>query len=313
MNWGLFMADNKNYQGPGKPDKRIAFAIPYFNRGPEANFWPSKENLQEEDALYKYILYGWLPDKPFITKESVITAFGSCFAKYIIDHLKKHGYNLNKPKEEPYVLRYAAEIVNTFTIAQQLEWSWNDKEFSEELWYTREKKPLEYSEAMRSATRKQFDRTDLFIITVGLSEIWYNKQTNEVYWKTPVKNNFDPKKHGFRVATYQENVDNLHVIVKLIKKHRPNASIVFTVSPIPLIATFRPVSCMTANCVSKSLLRAAMDTIVTHYGKEKGVYYWPAYEIIKEYVENPYGEPVHPRQDVIEMIMKEFAKYYVIK
>lgn len=308
------MSSNEcNYDGPGLPDKRVAFAIPYFNRGPEANFWPSKENLQEEDALFRYILYGWLPEKPFITKSSVITAFGSCFAEYIITHLKKHGFNLNKLEEEPYVVRYAAEIVNTYTIAQQFEWSWNDKEFSEKLWHTREKKPLEYNKKMREATKRQFDKTDVFIITVGLSEIWYNKQTNEVYWKTPVKDNFDSNKHGFRLVSYQENVDNLNIIIKLIKKHRPNSSVILTVSPIPLIATFRPVSCITANCVSKSILRTAVDNVVTSYGKENNVYYWPAYEIIKEYVENPFGEPVHPKQDVIEMIMEAFAKYYVIK
>jgi len=305
--------NEKNYKGPGLPDKRVAFAIPYFNRGPEANFWPSKENLQEEDALFRYVLYGWIPEKPFITKSSIITAFGSCFAEYIITHLKNQGFNLNKLDKEPYVVRYAAEIVNTYTIAQQFEWSWNDKEFSDKLWHTREKKPLEYSKSMREATKKQFDKTDVFIITVGLSEIWYNKQTNEVYWKTPVKDSFDPNKHGFRIVSYQENVDNLNIIVKLIKKHRPKSSIVFTVSPIPLIATFRTVSCITANCVSKSILRASVDNIVTSYGKENNVYYWPAYEIIKEYVENPFGEPVHPKQDIIEMIMRSFVKYYVIK
>ena len=226
-----------------EPHKSIAFAMPYYNRGPGCNFFPSVENLREPDALEKYVLHGWLPEKPFITKKHIVTAFGSCFAGYIIDYLNKHHYNISDEGVQPYIVHYGAEIVNTFTVAQQFEWSWEDKEFSEGLWITREKLPLEYNESVRQSTKNWFNKTDVFIITLGLSEIWYNKQTNEVYWRAAVKDKFDPEVHGFRIATYQENVDNLHIIIKLIKKHRPNASIILTLSPVPLIATFRPVSC----------------------------------------------------------------------
>jgi hypothetical protein len=45
------------------------------------------------------------------------------------------------------------------------------------------------------------------------------------------------------------------------------------------MATFRDVSCMTADCVSKSVLRVALDQVMSD-GRE-GVYYWPSYEVVR--------------------------------
>ena len=160
------------------PHKNIAFAMPYYNRGPGCNFYPGPENLAEPNALEKYILHGWVPEKPFITKDNVVTAFGSCFAEYIIDYLKRNHYNMSPENDKPYVIHYGAEIVNTFSIAQQFEWSWEDKEFSEGLWITREKLHLKYDVPNKLATKDRFNKTDVFIITLGLSEIWYNKRTS---------------------------------------------------------------------------------------------------------------------------------------
>lgn len=47
--------------------------------------------------------------------------------------------------------------------------------------------------------------------------------------------------------------------------------------------------------------------------KINNVYYWPAYEIIKDFIEDPFDDLPHPSQDSIKLIMEAFAKYYVIK
>ena len=46
------------------------------------------------------------------------------------------------------------------------------------------------------------------------------------------------------------------------------------------MATFRNQSCITANSVSKSILRVALDNVLTKY-KEDDQYYFPSYEITK--------------------------------
>jgi hypothetical protein len=63
-------------------------------RGPHTNFIPSKAELRAADAVDRYILQGWLPEAPFITKQSRITAFGSCFAQHLTAYLLGAGYNV---------------------------------------------------------------------------------------------------------------------------------------------------------------------------------------------------------------------------
>jgi hypothetical protein len=48
---------------------------------------------------------------------------------------------------------------------------------------------------------------------------------------------------------------------------------------VPLLATHRPLSCLTADCVSKSVLRVALDQVMADQAAD--VYYWPSFEIVK--------------------------------
>jgi len=151
-----------------------------------------------------------------------------------------------------------------------------------------------------------------------------------VLWRAVPSHVYDPGRHGFRVSSVAENVANLRRIVRLIREHVPSASIVFTLSPVPLAATFRGVSCVTANSASKAILRAAVDELLreVHGGGERGgggggggggeggcaggLYYWPAFEMIKEGFTEPYLEDGrHPKPEVIQQILALFGKHYL--
>ena len=93
---------------------------------------------------------------------------------------------------------------------------------------------------------------------------------------------FDPERHKFRVTTVAENKANMRAIYDTIREFRPEAQIVFTLSPIPLVTTFRPVSCITANSVSKAILRSAIDDLYQEVAYEGRIFYWPSYEIIEQ-------------------------------
>ena len=58
---------------------------------------------------------------------------------------------------------------------------------------------------------------------------------------------------------------------QMIRKNNKNASIIFTLSPVPLKATFRNMSCTVANSVSKAILRVALDEIFNKYTKDKKI------------------------------------------
>lgn len=305
----------------GRDKRRVAHASWY--RGEHCNLHASKINLGEAHAVEEYVLKGWLPQKPFVTRQHCITSFGSCFAQHLSHYLIRQGYMtgvmLARRMHRSYlnifnshVVRFGEGMVNTFALRQQFEWAYEGKEFSEELWYGSASELAPYVEEVRRVTKEIFEITDVFVITLGLSEVWCNKKTGEVYWRAIPRDKFDPAVHGFRVTNCEENRDNLKAIVETIRQHRAHARIVFTLSPVPLVATFRPVSCISANSVSKSILRAAVDELMRTV-KDDNVYYWPSYELIKEYYNDPYEEDNrHVKQDVIDAVMELFRRHYLV-
>ncbi len=284
-------------------------------RGDACNYMASKVNLAEKEAIEKYILYGWAPERPFILKSDYITAFGSCFARHVSNYLKKQGYRVggtDKVKTS-YVIRCGEGMVNTYAIAQQFQWAFGEREFSENLWYDSKGEIASYLDSIRDETREVFQNTDVYIITLGLSEVWYDKISGDVFWRGIPKAKYDPSRHGFRVTTVEENKQNLISICRLARKERPNAPLIFTLSPVPLSATFRPVSCITANTVSKSILRVAIDEFMRETkDSDPNVFYFPSYEIVKEYFRNSYEEDNrHVRPQVVSEIMRCFSTFYL--
>jgi len=83
-----------------------------------------------------------------------------------------------------------------------------------------------YDEEVRLVTKRLFDQADVFILTFGLSEIWYDEPTGGVFWRAVPQDKFDPARHKFRVASYAETLDRLHRIHSLIRAYRPSAKII---------------------------------------------------------------------------------------
>jgi hypothetical protein len=83
-----------------------------------------------------------------------------------------------------------------------------------------------------------------------------------------------------------------------------------TVSPVPLLITFRDMDVLVANAYSKSVQRAALDEFVL--GKE-GVDYFPSYEFVT--LSNPAaawsrGDYRHVSSDVVNRIMSDVLLRY---
>jgi len=51
----------------------------------------------------------------------------------------------------------------------------------------------------------------------------------------------------------------LEEIDSIRRQYLPKTKIVYTISPVRLRATFRPISALTANSASKAILRAGLD------------------------------------------------------
>ncbi|WP_166418602.1 GSCFA domain-containing protein [Cochlodiniinecator piscidefendens] len=279
-------------------------------RGEHTHYNPTMARMIPANAVQRHVLKGWEPEEPFITPDTQITAFGSCFAANISEWLARRNYRvLNKDEEakDAYVVTCGEGMVNSFVIRQQFEWAWENKIFDEDLWHGYKAESYGYDPKIQAETKRIFDSTDVFILTFGLSEIWYDEVTSNVFWRTIPKDAYDPERHKFRVSTVDENKENLRAIYHLIRKHRPDAKIMFTLSPIPLIATFRDNSCLTSNSVSKSVLRVAIDETVREFEDEGYLHYWPSFEIITDVFKLPYvADRRHPKRAPLDFIMTLF-------
>ncbi|MDO7833796.1 GSCFA domain-containing protein [Sphingobium sp. HBC34] len=283
-----------------------------FWRGADTRFLPLEAGMQLPTALAQHVLSGWMPKAPFINEDTTIVAFGSCFAHHISGYLNNLGYDVaTQKKGKAYITEMGDGIVNSYAIRQQFEWGWEGRVPEIPLWHGYKAEDFGYEEDVRIATRELFDKADVFIITLGLSEIWYDEPTGEVFWRAVPRAQFDPGRHKFRVATVEENKDNLRSVYKLIRKHRPDASIIFTVSPVTLSATFRPIGPFTANAVSKASLRCAVDEVILEYKDDDNFYYYPAYEVVLNCFHYPFVDDLrHPQKHVLDVNMIAFERYF---
>lgn len=282
-------------------------------RGKNINFIPSKKILSKPNALEKFVFRGQLPSKPFIQKDTVVTAFGSCFAANISKWLLGNGYNVlgKKINLNSHIIRFGEGMVNTFAILEQLEWALENKSLEEGLWFGEKKEVVIPSEEIQKNTRDLLVKSKVLILTIGLSEIWYDKFTGRAFWRAIPADLFDNSRHGFRVSTVEENTQNLMSIVALCQRHMPDCKIIFTLSPIPLMATFRDISCISANTVSKAILRVALDNL--QYENNEKLFYFPSYELVKEAFTDPFLEDNrHIKPELIKIIMAQFAKHYCL-
>ena len=285
-------------------------------RGEHTNFNPKLKSMTAPSGAVDFVLDGWLPERPLIGHDTRITAFGSCFAVNISDWLARRNFSvLNKAgdaddaESQAYVVTMGEGMVNSFVIRQQFEWAWENKVFEEPLWHGYSAEEFGYDEAVRLETKRLFDETEVFILTFGLSEVWYDEPTGNVFWRTIPKDVYDPDRHKFRVASVEENRENIRAIYDLIRRYRPDARVIVTLSPVPLIATFRDVSCISANSVSKASLRVAIDEVLREVGGDGQMYYWPSYELITDVFRNPFrADRRHMPRAVLDHVMRLFER-----
>lgn len=297
-----------------RPGQKEKYAAPSFHRGDTINFNPHQSDFPKEGFLEKYVLKGWMPAAPQISRGTKVTAFGSCFAANITRHLSSLGFDTSKNRDpDIYISRVGDGLVNVHALAGQFEWALENKSPPENLWHGYDAADLGFDEALRLRTRDVFLDTEFFIVTLGLSEIWYDEQTGGVFWRAVPTRRFDAARHKFRVSSFAESKANIALMYRLIRQHVPKAKVLFTLSPIPLQATFRPVSCMTANTVSKAILRAALDEFIRENEADLNtqLFYFPSFEYVNELFPTRFrADNRHPHDAIINAIMKTFEAVY---
>lgn len=112
------------------------------------------------------------------------------------------------------------------------------------------------------ANLSKVKEADLIIMTFGLIETWYDKETDCYLNISPSRGEI--KKHPGRfvlhVLSYDDIRSDMREIFKLVNQHgKSDVKILCSISPVPLANTFRAQDCLQANAYSKAVQRAAIE------------------------------------------------------
>ena len=171
---------------------------------------------------------------------------------------------------------------------------------------------LKQRRAHYNSTMQKIKEADVVIITLGLAEVWYHEKTKTFLNLAPPASALHGERDDFSVLVleYNDIFASLSRILEMLKQNlKDNFKLLITVSPVPLLSTFRDQDCLVANTYSKSVQRAAVEQFVKI---NENVDYFPSYEFVS--LNNPKNNWVndyrHVHPNLVRRIMANvLAKY----
>lgn len=277
----------------------------------DVQHWPTAvSQFDDVPRLFReHILPGHLPPRPLLEPDDLVVTLGSCFAAELRRVLELAEFSASS-------FWVPSGLNNSFALLDFVSWCITGSDTARGYRYERtadgtirEWMPA----AEREGYRAYFERAGCVVLTLGLAEVWSERDTGAVFWRGVPEHVFDERRHVFRVTSVDENVANILSTIDLVRTVNPDAPIVLALSPVPLRATFRDVSCVSADSVSKSILRVALDEVMRT--EPNGVYYWPSFELVK------WGGPVfdwrafrkdsgHPDDYLVYCIVTAFVEAF---
>ncbi len=268
------------------------------------------------------------PSRGLMDKATPIASIGSCFAREIKDYLTEAGFNYVQTATGPNARHGSAawdRVYNTFSLRQEFERALGTFAPKERLWELADgrvvdpyRKDVVWDsmaeaeaglEEHRRTAREALMQARILFVTIGLTEIWYSREDGSVFFQVPPAEVYDEAKHAFRASTFAENLENLRVMHRLLSEANPDCTMVVTVSPVPLRATFRDENVVSANTQSKSTLLAAAREFTD---STEGVFYFPSYELVTAVIDRPFEEDNrHVKRSTVREIMRVFEANFL--
>lgn len=282
-----------------------------------------------------------------ILPEQKVATMGSCFAQHLAKHIQSSGLNyyvaetvpLGMDEKEAKSRNYgvfSARYGNVYTVRQATQlfdrafgfFSPVDDVWEKEGGYVDAFRPQiepdvfatadEVRESAKSHlqhVRDVFTQCDWLVFTLGLTEGWRSKQDGAVYPVAPGVSGgqFDLDKYEFVNFTAQEVQADLESLVLRLQKVNPNAWVLLTVSPVPLIATYEKRHVWVSTTFSKAALRVAADAVERQFDH---VIYFPSFEIITSPTTGGryYADDLRQVTELgVKHVMRLFSKHFFEK
>ncbi|MBD8621591.1 GSCFA domain-containing protein [Pseudomonas sp. CFBP 13727] len=279
-----------------------------------------------------------------IDKHSRVATAGSCFAQHISRTLSANGFNYYVTETGSHLSAeeslqrnfgvFSARYANIYTSSQLLQlfeeafgifkptesyWTRPDGKYVDP--YRPQIEPQGFSSIQDlissrkehlDLVRTMFEQLDVFVFTLGLTETWRSKIDHSVFPIAPgvAGGRYDISKYEFLNIETSDVINDLEKFIIHLSAVNPNAKIILTVSPVPLVATYENRHVLTSNTYSKSALRSAADAIVRRH---QHCDYFPSYEIITgNYSRSQfYADDLRSVTEAgVSKVMGLFMKYY---
>lgn len=271
-----------------------------------------------------------------ISKNDRVYTIGSCFARNIEQALISKGIEVPTTNiqidESLYVSkpRFSNTVLNKYnphSMAAEIlrglgELTYEDDgliEVSENKFYDPQSSHLPVLDRESAINvRKALDKTskeiltsNVFMFTLGLTETWFDKKTSIAFNQiNPAQLKPIRERLMFKNVNVQEAYNELEKAFVMLEKHVPNAKVVITVSPVPLLNTFTNMDILTANTYSKATLRVIAQMLSDNFSF---VDYFPSYEMVTNSNKN-YSwalDKAHVTDDVVNNVIETFTERYV--
>lgn len=320
----------------GSDPKKRKLHVGWWHRGQGSQIVASAINMKEKGAIANYVAKGWLPIRPILKKGMKVFVMGSCFAERLtmflrhkskiavpgpvlktkVSHRFPHTAGGMDLRHNVNLFIYGAGFQTSFANLHQLEWALGEREINNNAMLTKEGRELfgtpTYGKDSQSVARRALLESDVFILGYATSEIIYDKRTGYTHFGAIPFGYFNHDRMGFAVSSVEDNVVMMDRTYELIRSIKPNAPIVYYIAPVPLMSTFRPIACASANTVSKSILRVAIDEHMRKHENDSQMLYLPSYEIVDTYPGDAYAQDRrHLKSVVRNSIFNLINRYYI--
>jgi len=303
----------------------------------ESGWWPDPSDPRNQRSLFSE-----LPFRrrfKFIDRSTPVVSAGSCFASEIALALQREGlnyviteHNSNgrvsvQPSDDSPSDSSAAwgDIFNTPSFRQLVESAFGLRKLPRILWQLGDyfldpfREDIKFASVAEyeanhdkhiAAAREALEKAEVFIITLGLNEVWYFKMDQSVFSRSPWR--IAPSFVEHRTLSIAENVAELQLMLDILRANNPRVKVIVTVSPVPLHATFlhETYHVIEANMHSKAVLRVAAQEFVE---RNSETYYFPSFELVTYGFENPWADDHrHVAPEAVSRIMEMFREMFVV-
>ena len=246
-----------------------------------------------------------------LSQDTKVATAGSCFAQHISRTLRQNGFNYYVTEDgiglatDEAARRnfgtFSARYGNLYTARQLVQlfdraygrfspvdscWLRKDGRLVDPFRQQIEADGFDSAELLEqsrnehfASVREMFENLDVFVFTLGLTEAWRSQHDGAVFPLAPgvIAGEMSAEKYEFVNFDVNEVIADLQGFIDKLFAVNPDAKIILTVSPVPLIATYENQHVLVATTYSKAVLRAAAAEITK---RNPACDYFPSFEII---------------------------------